>query len=204
MYFTPTPSTKEVPTLHTEPRLQIGMIIDPTIRFETYKGQPEDVHEEKRAIYVPTILYYKDKYQLHDISVTGLMFGARGTISNFSSQFWEEELLLLVAIAEAEEENRRRRRRLWIHNINTTREEQGEFYTLVPQLIRDGKLIRMTIQCFDEILGKAKQGYKTIWLIVLGHNCDTEKERERGMCNVTCDQKPDSEILLDVAVTSED
>ncbi|KAJ4447825.1 hypothetical protein ANN_09833 [Periplaneta americana] len=58
-----------------------------TIRFETYKGQPEDVHEEKRAIYVPTIPYYKDKYQLHDISVTGLMFGARGTIPNFSSQF---------------------------------------------------------------------------------------------------------------------
>ncbi|KAJ4441256.1 hypothetical protein ANN_11110 [Periplaneta americana] len=63
------------------------MIIDPTIRFETYKGQPEDVHEEKRAIYVPTIPYYKDKYQLHDISVTGWMFGARGTIPNFSSQF---------------------------------------------------------------------------------------------------------------------
>ncbi|KAJ4447533.1 hypothetical protein ANN_09540 [Periplaneta americana] len=66
-----------------------GMIIDPTIRFETYEGQPEDVHEEKRAIYVPNIPYYKDtrKYQLHDISITGLMFGARGTIPNFSSQF---------------------------------------------------------------------------------------------------------------------
>ncbi|KAJ4445971.1 hypothetical protein ANN_12657 [Periplaneta americana] len=67
--------------------LNQGMTIDPTIRCETYKGQPEDVHEEKRAIYVPTIPYYKDKYQLHDISVTGLMFGARGTIPNFTSQF---------------------------------------------------------------------------------------------------------------------
>ncbi|KAJ4438396.1 hypothetical protein ANN_14341 [Periplaneta americana] len=36
------------------------MIIDPTIRFETYKGQPEDVHEEKRLSYVPTIPYYKE------------------------------------------------------------------------------------------------------------------------------------------------
>ncbi|KAJ4432662.1 hypothetical protein ANN_21285 [Periplaneta americana] len=44
-------------------------------------------YEEKRAIYIPTIPYYKDKHQLHDISVTGLMFGARGTIPNFSSQF---------------------------------------------------------------------------------------------------------------------
>ncbi|KAJ4438377.1 hypothetical protein ANN_14322 [Periplaneta americana] len=71
--------------------LSQGMIIDPTIRFETYKGQPEEVHEEKRAIFVPTIAYYKDKYQLHDISVTGLMFGARGTIPNFFYQFSDVE-----------------------------------------------------------------------------------------------------------------
>ncbi|KAJ4446269.1 hypothetical protein ANN_12963 [Periplaneta americana] len=84
-------------------------------RFETYKGQPEDVHEEKRAIYVPTIPYYKDKYQPHDISVTGLMFGARGTIPNFSilptdtrkemdnesddSQFSENEILSVLCFA---------------------------------------------------------------------------------------------------------
>ncbi|KAJ4447703.1 hypothetical protein ANN_09711 [Periplaneta americana] len=47
-----------------------GMITDLTIRFETYKGQPEDIYEEKRAIYVPTIPYYEDKYQLNYISVT--------------------------------------------------------------------------------------------------------------------------------------
>ncbi|KAJ4439116.1 hypothetical protein ANN_15073 [Periplaneta americana] len=32
--------------------------------FKTYKGQPEDVHEEKRAIYVPTIPYYKDNFTI--------------------------------------------------------------------------------------------------------------------------------------------
>ncbi|KAJ4436951.1 hypothetical protein ANN_17083 [Periplaneta americana] len=82
-------SNRRIDIIAISESLSQGMIIDPTIRFETYKGQPEDVHEEKRAIYVPTILYYrpKDKYQLHDISVTGLMFGARGTIPNFSSQF---------------------------------------------------------------------------------------------------------------------
>ncbi|KAJ4438029.1 hypothetical protein ANN_13968 [Periplaneta americana] len=79
-------SNRRIDIIAISESLSQGMIIDP-IRFETYKGQPEDVHEEKRAIYVPTILYYKDKYQLHDISVTGLMFGARGTIPNFSSQF---------------------------------------------------------------------------------------------------------------------
>ncbi|KAJ4440440.1 hypothetical protein ANN_08581 [Periplaneta americana] len=80
-------SNRRIDIIAISETLSQGMIIDPTIRFETYKGQPEDVHEEKRAIYVPTIPYYKDKYQLHDISVTGLMFGARGTIPNFSSQF---------------------------------------------------------------------------------------------------------------------
>ncbi|KAJ4445440.1 hypothetical protein ANN_07245 [Periplaneta americana] len=80
-------SNRQIDIIVISESLSQGMIIDPTIRFETYKGQPEDVHEEKRAIYVPTIPYYKDKYQLHDISVTGLMFGARGTIPNFSSQF---------------------------------------------------------------------------------------------------------------------
>ncbi|KAJ4435055.1 hypothetical protein ANN_23629 [Periplaneta americana] len=81
-------SNRRIDIIAISESLSQGIIIDPTITFETYKGQPEDVHEEKRTIYVPTFLYYKDKYQLHDISVTGLMFGARGTIPNFSSQFW--------------------------------------------------------------------------------------------------------------------
>ncbi|KAJ4434308.1 hypothetical protein ANN_22862 [Periplaneta americana] len=98
-------SKRRIDIIAISESLSQGMIIDPTIRFETYKGQPEDVHEEKRAIYVPTIPYYKDKYQLHDISVTGLMFGARGTIPNFSSQFcktlglhksFQNELALLI------------------------------------------------------------------------------------------------------------
>ncbi|KAJ4430134.1 hypothetical protein ANN_22344 [Periplaneta americana] len=84
----PTAMRAVPPRLHLDEQGEslMGKIIDPTIRFETYKGQPEDVHEEKRAIYVPTIPYYKDKYQLHDISVTGLMFGTRGMILNFSCQ----------------------------------------------------------------------------------------------------------------------
>ncbi|KAJ4434850.1 hypothetical protein ANN_23421, partial [Periplaneta americana] len=80
-------SNRRIDIIAISESLSQDMIIDPTITFESYKGQPEDVHEEKRAIYVPTIPYYKDKYQLHDISVTGLMFGARGTIPNFSSKF---------------------------------------------------------------------------------------------------------------------
>ncbi|KAJ4449783.1 hypothetical protein ANN_01187 [Periplaneta americana] len=80
-------SNRRIDIIAISESLSQGMTIDPTIRFETYKGQPEDVHEEKGAIYVTTIPYYKDKYQLHDISVTGLMFEARGTIPNFSSQF---------------------------------------------------------------------------------------------------------------------
>ncbi|KAJ9573899.1 hypothetical protein L9F63_008759 [Diploptera punctata] len=64
------------------------MILDPTIRFETHSDQPEEVDSEKKAIYEPTIDYYKDKYQLDSITVTGLMIGARGTIPGFLAKFW--------------------------------------------------------------------------------------------------------------------
>ncbi|PSN55734.1 hypothetical protein C0J52_04806 [Blattella germanica] len=44
-----------------------GYIIDPTIRTECYEDQPRDVHEEKCNFYVPTIPFYKDKYNLTSI-----------------------------------------------------------------------------------------------------------------------------------------
>ncbi|PSN57203.1 hypothetical protein C0J52_05031 [Blattella germanica] len=55
-------------------------VIDSTIRTESYEDQPRDVHEEKCNIYVPTIPFYKDKFNLTSIEVIGLMVGARGTI----------------------------------------------------------------------------------------------------------------------------
>jgi hypothetical protein len=51
---------------------------------------------------------------------------------------------------------RRKRRHIWVHEINMPREEQGEFYTLIPQLLNDEKRLylyfRMTLESFDEIL----------------------------------------------------
>ncbi|KAJ4442630.1 hypothetical protein ANN_04219 [Periplaneta americana] len=44
-----------------------GYIIDPTIRIETGSSQPEDVNQEKINIYLPTVDYFKAKYQLEDI-----------------------------------------------------------------------------------------------------------------------------------------
>ncbi|KAJ4443528.1 hypothetical protein ANN_05200 [Periplaneta americana] len=44
-----------------------GYIIDPTIRIETDSSQPEDVNKEKINIYLPTVEYFKAKYQLEDI-----------------------------------------------------------------------------------------------------------------------------------------
>ncbi|KAJ4427432.1 hypothetical protein ANN_25054 [Periplaneta americana] len=41
-----------------------GFIIDPTVRFETCKSQPQDAHQEKQFSYEPTIPYYQEKYQL--------------------------------------------------------------------------------------------------------------------------------------------
>ncbi|KAJ4447613.1 hypothetical protein ANN_09620 [Periplaneta americana] len=62
-----------------------GYIIDPTVRFESHEHQPEEVHEEKRNIYEPFISFYKDKYHLESIGITGLMIGARGTIPRTAS-----------------------------------------------------------------------------------------------------------------------
>ena len=42
---------------------------------------PEVVNAEKKSIYEPTIPYFCHKYSVNDITVTGLFFGARGTVS---------------------------------------------------------------------------------------------------------------------------
>ena len=58
-----------------------GEIKDSTIRSETSRMQPEDVHAEKRNIYEFIIPHFRQKYRVNNITVTGLSFGARGTIS---------------------------------------------------------------------------------------------------------------------------
>ncbi|KAJ4440738.1 hypothetical protein ANN_08962 [Periplaneta americana] len=64
-----------------------GYIIDSTIRIETGSSQPEDVNKEKINIYLPTVDYFKAKYQLEDIEVIGLLIGARGVIPKFFESF---------------------------------------------------------------------------------------------------------------------
>ena len=65
-------------------------LLTPTIRFEISKTQPSDVHREKKAIYEPTIPYVLDKYNIENISVTGLFLGARGTITKLFVS-WREK-----------------------------------------------------------------------------------------------------------------
>ncbi|KAJ4426776.1 hypothetical protein ANN_26575 [Periplaneta americana] len=68
--------------------------------------------EQTKEHNVPTIPYYEDKYQLHDISVTGLMFGARGSIPNFSSKFLvggSVDVILDVCVKEVEIVDNKRR-----------------------------------------------------------------------------------------------
>lgn len=51
----------------------------------------------------------------------------------------------------------KQKRKCWVHNINKEREVFGEYATLMPQLRADQKrffiYFRMTVECFDEILG---------------------------------------------------
>ena len=83
-------STRRIDILAFQPNSTKGYIIDPTIRFEHHTNQPAEVNAEKQNIYNPTIPYYKSQYHLQDITVIGLMVGARGTIPSLFAKFWSE------------------------------------------------------------------------------------------------------------------
>ncbi|KAJ4446735.1 hypothetical protein ANN_13432 [Periplaneta americana] len=57
------------------------------MNLRTGSSQPEDVNQEKINIYLPTVDYFKAKYQLENIDVIGLLIGARGVIPKFFESF---------------------------------------------------------------------------------------------------------------------
>lgn len=65
-----------------------------------------------------------------------------------------EEETILVALALSEEEERKKR--LWIHDINLSRNKEGEYHTLFPRLKLDNKrffrYFRMSYEKFMELL----------------------------------------------------
>ncbi|KAJ4444418.1 hypothetical protein ANN_06210 [Periplaneta americana] len=79
---------------------QTAEIIDPTIRFEISATQPSEVNEEKKKIYEPTIQYLSAKYNIEKITVTGLFFGARGTIPKAFVK-WREKYKLTRDLQDA-------------------------------------------------------------------------------------------------------
>ena len=73
--------TRRIDIIAINSRKSEAEIIDPTIRFETHKDQPQEVNLEKRQIYEPTIPYFQQYYNINKISVVGLLFGSQGTIT---------------------------------------------------------------------------------------------------------------------------
>ena len=69
------------------PDSKYGYIIDPTVRMEVDEQQPEMVNLEKQNIYNSCIPYLKEKYDLEEMEVIGLLVGARGTIPQFFKDF---------------------------------------------------------------------------------------------------------------------
>ncbi|KAJ4435257.1 hypothetical protein ANN_23835 [Periplaneta americana] len=88
-------SNRRIDIIAFKPPSLEGYIIDPAVRFESHERQPEEVHEAKRNIYEPSISFYKDKYHLESIVITGLMIGARGTIPRLRRSFVEENIMHL-------------------------------------------------------------------------------------------------------------
>jgi hypothetical protein len=84
-------------------REEWGLIVDPTVRFEVHDKQPQEVHEEKRAINEKTVNYYSESYNISKFQVYGLMIGARGTIPKHTQEFWtkfklENNILNLISL----------------------------------------------------------------------------------------------------------
>ncbi|KAJ4446423.1 hypothetical protein ANN_13119 [Periplaneta americana] len=79
---------------------QTAEIIDPTIRFEISATQPSEMNEEKKKIYESTIQYLSAKYNIEKITVTGLFFGARGTIPKAFVK-WREKYKLTRDLQDA-------------------------------------------------------------------------------------------------------
>lgn len=82
-----THSIRRIDIIAINRNINTGYIIDPTIRFEKSLNQPEEVHNEKVSIYESTIEFYKDKFSVKSISIFGLLFGSRGTLTKNYIEF---------------------------------------------------------------------------------------------------------------------
>ncbi|KAL4088886.1 hypothetical protein QTP88_023970 [Uroleucon formosanum] len=97
----------------------------------------------------PTFVLRDDPLIDHSYAIQSIELHSASKISD------EEDVLLLAAVMDDEEQKRHKRRK-WVHEINSQRENLGEFNHLMPQLRNDAKrffiYFRMTSNCFDEIL----------------------------------------------------
>jgi hypothetical protein len=71
-----------------------GLLLDPTIRFEhNYGDQFTEVDREKKDIYEPCVADLRERYELSAITVQGLYFGARGTVTRAAADFLRKHQL---------------------------------------------------------------------------------------------------------------
>ncbi|KAJ4431711.1 hypothetical protein ANN_20313 [Periplaneta americana] len=73
-------STRRADIIIIDRQKDKGVILDPTIRFEMHEQQPQEVCREKQVIYEPCCQHLGAQYHITHWTVSGLMFGARGTI----------------------------------------------------------------------------------------------------------------------------
>lgn len=76
-------SSRRIDIIAIDRNKNTAIILDPTVRCESGAEQPNEVHLEKCKIYEPTIRYFQDFYNIQNITVMGLLIGARGSIPKF-------------------------------------------------------------------------------------------------------------------------
>lgn len=80
-------SLRRIDIIAIDRKKNSAFIIDPTVRFEATLDQPNLVNDEKNKIYKPTIPYYKTKFNVKNITIIGLLFGSRGTLTKKYIEF---------------------------------------------------------------------------------------------------------------------
>jgi hypothetical protein len=86
-------SNRRVDIIAFDEGTRSGFGVDPTVRTESSQDQREDVNTEKLGIYNECLPDPKEKYNLKYLEVTGIFFGAKGTISKFFQRLCKDHKL---------------------------------------------------------------------------------------------------------------
>ncbi|KAJ4434480.1 hypothetical protein ANN_23042 [Periplaneta americana] len=105
-----------------------------------FRSQAADIYDTKFDPMLPTVDYFKAKYQLEDIEVIGLLIGARGVIPKFFESFRKTFELPQTLTADSITSVLKRSCQILSHHIHFIRAQiSGMEGVLEPEVHMDGQ-----------------------------------------------------------------